>query len=144
MLPSKAKDPADINERIRDPFYDYCHLRPAIYEPDHVALEVELFPQCKNDFNAMHGGFMLTLADHTNGAAAHTDNRSYVTQSINMNFISNATDGVVTCDAVVVKRGRSVVITEYKIYDENKRLLANGTASFFCVSSREDDRSFSK
>lgn len=144
MLPSKATEASSLNDRIRDPFYDYCHFRPAIWEPDHAALEVELFPECKNDFNAMHGGFMLTLADHTTGTAAHTDGRSYVTSGINMHFLSNSTDGIVTCDAHVVKRGRSIAVVEFKITDDTGRLLATGSSSFFCVSEKEDDRSFRK
>lgn len=73
------------------------------------------------------------MADNATGYAAHTDGRSYVTQSSAMHFLRNQTDGVVRADARVRHRGRTTCLVDVDILGEGEKLLATGEFTYFCI-----------
>jgi len=81
----------------------------------------------------VHGGALYTLADNAAGIAAHSDGRSYVTQSGSLHFLSNRPHGLIRAEGRVRRRGRSTVLAEVDITAEDGTLLATGQFSYFCV-----------
>jgi acyl-CoA thioesterase len=94
---------------------------------------VNIRPESKNPYGVVHGSAIYTMADNATGYAAHSDGRSYVTQTSSMHFLRNQTHGVVRADAKVRHRGRATCLVDVDILGEGGRLLATGEFTYFCV-----------
>ena len=93
-------------EAIR--FSAYNHIELALAEPDHAVFRLNIRPESKNSYNIVHGGALYTMADNASGFAAHSDGRSYVTQSGSLHFIRNRSEGEIRAEARVRHRGRAL------------------------------------
>lgn len=96
---------------------------------------MEMGPNSLNPYGMLHGGAIYTLADCAGGTACRTDGRNYVTLDGIIHFIHSARSGVITAVGTVIHRGRTTVLTEIRITDQNGTLLATGNFTFFCVGN---------
>ena len=103
---------------------------------DHAVFRLTIRPESKNPYGMVHGGAIYTMADNATGAAAHTDGRSYVTQTSSLHFLRNQPEGDILADARVRHRGRSTCLVTVDILGEDKTLLATGEFTFFCVDAK--------
>ncbi len=121
-------------ERIRkNAFGNAVGIEIESVERDRAVCRLEIRPDHKNPLGALHGGVYFTLADNAAGAASRTDGRGYVTQHGDMHFIRSVSEGVVRAEARVVHRGRHTCLIEVSVVDEEGKLLATGTMTYFCV-----------
>jgi len=102
-------------------------------EPDSAVYRLEIQPESLNPYGMVHGGALYTLADDAAGAAAHTDGRYYVTQHGDLHFLDNRARGIIRAEGRVRRRGRSTVLVDVDITDQEGGLLAAGTFSYFRV-----------
>ena len=114
-------------------FAVYNHIEMVLAERDHAIYRLNIRPESKNPYGMVHGGAIYTMADNATGYAAHTDGRSYVTQSSAMHFLRNQTDGIVRADARVRHRGRTTCLVDVDILGEGEKLLATGEFTYFCI-----------
>lgn len=114
-------------------FMTYNAIEPISAADDRSEVRTTLSENSLNLKGYVHGGLIMTLADCAAGLAARCDGRDYVTQTMNVNFISNVKEGTIYARGAVVSRGRTVVIVRVTIADENGRLMADATANMFCV-----------
>ena len=114
-------------------FMTYNAIEPVSAADDASEVRLTLSENSLNLKGYVHGGLIMTLADCAAGLAAPCDGRDYVTQSMNVNFISNVKEGTIYARGAVVSRGRTVVIVRVTVADENGRLMADATANMFCV-----------
>ena len=124
-------------EAIR--FSAYNHIELALAEPDHAVFRLNIRPESKNSYNIVHGGALYTMADNASGFAAHSDGRSYVTQSGSLHFIRNRSEGEIRAEARVRHRGRATCLVSVDICDEQGILLATGEFAFFCIGEAAGD-----
>jgi uncharacterized protein (TIGR00369 family) len=87
-----------------------------------------------NPIGLVHGGFALTILDSALGCAIHTllpAGGRYTTTDTQVRFIRGMTKdtGTVRCEAVALHVGRSTAVSEGKLYDRERRLLAIGTSA---------------
>ncbi|SHN56278.1 PaaI family thioesterase [Desulfovibrio litoralis] len=79
------------------------------------------------------GGILATIADE---AMAHVllkaldGHKQIVTTNLNVSFLRAVRQGLITCEAIVLKKGRSVAFVEAKIYNDEKELISTATATF--------------
>lgn len=80
-----------------------------------------------------HAGAIIALADETATAAAMWETnptadlkpeRFPLTIQLSVNLIRNTNRGVITAEAHIVHRGRTTMVIEVKVHDEQERLLA--------------------
>jgi len=102
-------------------------------EPDLAVYRLEIRPESRNPYGMVHGGALYTLADDAAGGAAHTDGRHYVTQHGDLHFLDNRARGTIRAEGRVRRRGRSTVLVDVDITDQDGVLLAAGTFSYFRV-----------
>ena len=114
-------------------FMTYNAIEPVSAADDASEVRLTLSENSLNLKGYVHGGLIMTLADCAAGLAARCDGRDYVTQSMNVNFISNVKEGTIYARGAVVSRGRTVVIVRVTVADENGRLMADAPANMFCV-----------
>ena len=117
-------------------FAVYNHMEIVLAERDHAVFRLTIRPESKNPYGMVHGGAIYTMADNATGAAAHTDGRSYVTQTSSLHFLRNQPEGDILADARVRHRGRSTCLVTVDILGEDKTLLATGEFTFFCVDEK--------
>ena len=118
-------------------FAVFNHLEVEHVEPDYAVFRLEIRPESKNPFGFVHGGMLAGMADNAAGYAAHSDGRTYVTQSSHLNYIHNQANGVIRAAGRVLHRGKTVCLTRVDITGEDGALLATGELSFFCVDAGE-------
>ena len=118
---------------LKNAFPTYNDIELESVEPDHAIYRLEIRPESKNPYGVVHGSAIYTMADNATGYAAHTDGRNYVTQSSNMHFLRNQTQGVVRADARVRHRGKATCLVDVDVFGDDGRLLATGDFTFFCV-----------
>ncbi len=117
-------------------FMTYNSIEPVSADNDSSEVRVTLNENSVNLKGYAHGGLIMTLADCAAGLAARCDGRDYVTQNMNVNFISNIKKGTICARGTVIHRGRTVVSVRVAITDENDKLMADATASMYCISKK--------
>lgn len=80
-----------------------------------------------------HAGAIIALADEAATAAAMWETnptadlkpeRFPLTIQLSVNLIRNTNQGAITAEAHIIHRGRTTMVTEVKVQDEQERLLA--------------------
>ena len=117
-------------------FTVYNHIEMVLAERDHAVFRLNIRPESKNSYGMVHGGAIYAMADNAAGFAAHTDGRSYVTQTSSLHFLRNQPEGEIQADARVRHRGRSTCLVAVDILGEDETLLATGEFTFFCVDTK--------
>ena len=117
----------------RNTFMVHNFIEMEHVEPDRAVFRLDVRPESLNAYGMVHGGAIYAMADNATGYAAHTDGRSYVTQSSAMHFLRNQTDGIVRADARVRHRGRTTCLVDVDILGEGEKLLATGEFTYFCI-----------
>lgn len=93
-----------------------------------------------NRIGSVHGGATFTLADTVAGTCASSFGSLMTTVSANMNYLSPAM-GVkkLVGKAKAIKRGKNIVVVSIEIEDENNRLIAQGTFTFYNLNKPLDE-----
>ncbi|CAA0102978.1 Uncharacterised protein [Halioglobus japonicus] len=103
------------------------------YQNDVYQLELEVGPQHLHSAGSVHGGVFLTLLDTVMSRAvrASRPERCYTpTMQLSGNFFRPLSDGSIYAEGRVRNSSRKTVFAEGKLYDRQRRLLAQGTATF--------------
>ena len=107
---------------------------------ENVRLEAEVTDAHRNGYGALHGGYLMALADCAAGYAAFTDGRHYVTQSSHMSFLKNVSSGKIFANARVLKRGRLVSVVRVEIFSGEECLLCEGSFNCYCIEPGESGK----
>lgn len=97
-----------------------------------IVAELRAAPQHRNPMGTLHGGILCDLADAAMGvafAATLGTGESFTTLELKINFLRPVWDALLTAEAQVVSRGRTVGLAECKITDEKHRLIAKATST---------------
>lgn len=85
-----------------------------------------------NPVGTIHGGWTATIMDSALACAVQTvlkKGEAFTTTEFKVNLIRpiTAETGLVTCEAKVVSRGRTIGVSECRVTDERDRVMAFGT-----------------
>jgi uncharacterized protein (TIGR00369 family) len=100
----------------------------------------EAGPQHSNPMGTLHGGILCDIADAAMGiayASTLAEDESFTTLELKINFLKPIWNAKLTAQGSVVKRGRTVGLTECEITDEQGSLVAR--ASSTCMTLRGGD-----
>lgn len=92
----------------------------------------------RNPSGVVHGGAIFTLADTAMGAALMAsleEDFLCATVEIRLGYFKPVFDGPMTCDAVVVNKGRTLSSMEASIF-VNEKLVAKAGATFAIFKRR--------
>ena len=106
------------------------HMGCRIVEADslHSIVEIDIEEKHYNGNNCVQGGVMFTLADFACAVAANAEEIAFVSADGNISFLNAATGKKLTCQATVIRKGKTLAFCAAEITDETEKLLA--TASF--------------
>lgn len=87
-----------------------------------------------NLYNIVHGGALASLADTAMGVACASTGKKVVTLDMNMNFIAAAgPQQAIRSIGTVIHNGKSSMVAEADIVDEQGNLILKGRGTFFII-----------
>ena len=95
-----------------------------------------------NPMGIVHGGALVTLADTVAGCAAFTCGRVCVTLDCSFQFLASTSGSRITCRATPRKLGRTILVYDTLLTDEDGRAVASGTFTFFAKETPVEEASF--
>jgi len=100
-------------------------------------VEAELKPEAKNPWGAAHGGFVYSLCDVAAGVAVNENGRRCVTLSGSLYYLRPCLGKKLRAEGKIIKDGKTVVVAETNVYNDEGELAARGEFQLFVV---EDNR----
>ena len=130
----------DFTEKMRraaerNAFTVYNHIDVLSVTTEKSVVKLDINPQSKNPYGMVHGGALYSMADNAAGFLVSTDRRKHVTQSGNLHFLGNQSEGTIFATARIRHRGKKTALVTVDITGDNDKLLATGEFTFFCVDS---------
>jgi uncharacterized protein (TIGR00369 family) len=95
----------------------------------------------KQVHGVVHGGVVAALADTAGGLAsymAYPRGTRVATIEMKINFLEAVEGGDITAEAVVVRKGRHIAVTDCDVRDSSRRLLAKALMTFFVGPFRKN------
>jgi uncharacterized protein (TIGR00369 family) len=103
----------------RSPFMVDLGIVPTAVAEGRVDSELILAPRHFQHTGQVHAGVMVTMADHSMGAAAQTLADAgfvIITAELSVRLLRAAVGERLACEARVIKRGRNISFTEADVY----------------------------
>lgn len=108
--------------------------------PDRVVMTMPVGPKTWQPAGILHGGASVALAETaaTIATAINIDQSKYnpVGMEINANHIRSKADGVVTATATPFHKGRTTMVWDIKITDENGKLICISRCTMAVIAKR--------
>jgi len=101
-------------------------------EPGRAVFEMETGPQHANPMGTLHGGILCDLADGAMGIAfASTlgEGETFTTLELKINFFKPVWNAKLRAEASIVRRGKTVGMTECEVTDETGSLVAKASST---------------
>ena len=101
-------------------------------EPGRAVFEMETGPQHANPMGTLHGGILCDLADAAMGiayASALGEGETFTTLELKINFFKPVWKARLRAEARIVKRGKTVGMTECDVVDEKGSLVARASST---------------
>lgn len=119
----------------RNPYVSLLGMKLVSGDEKHCVFSMKLTREIHgNAHNHAHGGALVSLADTAMGAGCAFFNKKVVTLNIQMSYFSTAHLGTkIYAKSTVLHNGRTTIGIEADIMDENGKLLAKSTGTFFVI-----------
>jgi uncharacterized protein (TIGR00369 family) len=128
----------------RAPFINDLGIVPIEAGDGRVSSRVTLQPRHLQHTGVVHAGVMVTLADHSMGAAAQSmapEDFFVLTAELSTQLLRPAQGESLLCEARVIKPGRQICFTEADVYalqGERRVHVARASATMALVANRAD------
>ena len=111
-------------------------------EKDKVVATMPVNENTRQPFGYLHGGASVALAETVAsvGSVAQIDQEKEICfgLEINANHIRAKREGIVTAKATLLHRGKSTMVWDIKIADEEERLICVSRCTVSIVPKRKD------
>lgn len=125
----------------KSPFYKTLSMKILSTDTRGSIVRVKTGHKHKNLWGTIHGGVMASITDSACGISVIPylkDGETIVTTSLEIHYFAPAEAGELTAHGTMIHRGRRLAHAEAKIYDERKKLIAKGSASFVIARKERD------
>jgi uncharacterized protein (TIGR00369 family) len=102
------------------------------YQKGLTVFEMEAGPQHANPMGTLHGGILCDLADAAMGTALVTtleEGETFTTLELKINFLKPIWNARLTATGKVVRRGKTISLTECDVIDEKGSLVARASST---------------
>lgn len=96
--------------------------------------QMSITDELKNRMKTVHGGIIATFIDTAIGATVFMElgqDSQAVTLDLSVHYLSPGKKGKLCCETHVVKTGKTILVIEAKVYDEQEKLIATASATFY-------------
>jgi len=108
-------------------------------DPGRAVVHLEATARHSNPMGTLHGGILCDIADAAMGiayASTLEENESFTTLELKINFLKPVWNSKLVATGRVVKKGRTVGMTECDVVDEKGSLVARSSST--CMTLRGD------
>jgi len=105
-----------------------------------ATIVLEAGPQHANPMGTLHGGILCDIADAAMGiayASTLENNESFTTLELKINFLKPIWQARLTAQGKVVKRGRTIGLTECDVTDEKGSLVARASSTCMTLLGKD-------
>lgn len=95
---------------------------------------MQITDELRNRYQILHGGITATFIDTALGATifhAVGEDAKAVTLDLNIHFLNKGESGWLYAYTNVVKEGKTILMLECKVVDENEKIIATASSTFF-------------
>ena len=116
------------------PISDLMGITGSEFSEGRAVMSLQLSESHCNPFGMIHGGVVATLLDGVLGCAVHTTllvGKAFTTLTLEVKYTRGLTSdsGVIRAEASVVSRGKRVMTSEGRVFDDAGRICATGTST---------------
>jgi 1,4-dihydroxy-2-naphthoyl-CoA hydrolase len=137
--PTEMQDPTSVVRGLM-PFAATLGIAFRNYEPEEVRATMSWAPELCTAGGAMHGGALMALADTAGGACAFLNlppgAHGTTTVESKTNFLRAVRDGEVEAVSRPLHVGRTVIVIETDVRDDEGRLAARVTQSQLVLGAK--------
>lgn len=127
----KLKLVKDVAEA--SPFYKTLGIKVVDMSDGIGRLEIDNLEPLRQPAGLVHGGALASLADSAMAVAILSLDqrpRQFATIEMKINYILPVSDGKVTAEAKVIRRGKRVIFGECNIFNSKNKLVAQALLTF--------------
>lgn len=125
-----------IMEAVRSllhPLSGLEHARLEELSKGHAVIAIDIAETMKNALGNVHGGFLFTLCDTAAGAVSASESKVSVTLNSDIHFIKGVGSGILYTRADTIHCGRTTLVVDVKITNEEDALIASGTFTMYIL-----------
>jgi len=131
MEPAEPQTHAPLSELLAAvPFVAALGIEVVSATPDEVVARLAWRAELCTAGGALNGGALMSLADNTGGMCAFLNlpaGAGTATISSSTNFLRGVREGSVTATSRPLRVGRTVIVVETELRDDDSRLVAHTT-----------------
>jgi uncharacterized protein (TIGR00369 family) len=108
-------------------------------EPGRAVFEMDAGPAHANPMGTLHGGILCDIADAAMGiayASTLAEGESFTTLELKINFFKPVWKARLTATGRIVKRGKTVGMTECDVVDESGSLVARASSTCLTLAGK--------
>lgn len=105
-------------------------------DQDSCTIKMPITPLIHNTGKNPHGGILAVLLDTVMGSLANSkcaEGFAAVTTNLNIHYLAVATESFLHAEANILRQGKHTIVMEGHVIEQDGRLIASSTASFFIV-----------
>lgn len=103
-------------------------------EKGNVCVALKIKHQHTNVYGIAHGGVIMSLGDMAMGAACLSLGKKVVTLDFNINILKSIDeDDIATVKGTVIHNGKSTMVAECEVFNNENRLCAKVRGTFFVI-----------
>jgi uncharacterized protein (TIGR00369 family) len=130
---------AGIRERLAaNPFIKFVGIQVPRLGKGYARFLLPFKPELANSIGLMQGGVIAALADEAAAFALYSlvkEGERFNTVEMKINFLGAVTEGDVTAEAHIAKRGRTISLGEFEVRQAD-RLVAKGLCTYIHLADR--------
>lgn len=137
-------DTRDVFERwhkgIHPPIAKLVGFQLIEYEKGRAVFSLEAGPQHANPMGTLHGGILCDVADAAMGASVATtleEGESFTTLEFKINFLKPIWNAKLRASGKVIRRGKTICLTECDVTDEKGSLVAKASSTCMILAGEK-------
>lgn len=128
-------------EAVDNPFLDFMGIEAEEFREGYARFSMNIRPEFLQGAGNIQGGLSIALSSETAAHAVMTTlapGENVTTVELKNNFLSMASQGRLTAEATVFKRGRTLVIVDCIVRNDQGRDVSRSSATLMIIG---DERS---
>lgn len=127
-------------EKSSNTLVEYLEMQFIHLSPDKLVMKMPVGPKTRQPYGLLHGGASVALAESAASYATmlniDLNQQSAVGLEINANHIKSKKEGIVTAVATPLHRGKSTMVWDIKITDEENNLICISRCTVAVLNKR--------
>jgi len=137
----EVEELADVSPfNIKDTVMNTLGIEIVEYTPERVVATMPVTPKTHQPFGLMHGGVSVVIAETVASAGSYQfidrETQRAVGLEINANHIRSVSDGTVKAIGTPVHIGRTTIIWDIRIYNEEEKLVCISRCTMAVITAQ--------